>query len=113
MTTASPVGTVSAGGATRVETQTRRGPRAPLPGHRRRTPLFFCAPYLLITAVFFIYPLLYATRLAFFQTAGPDLKQFVGLANFRWVLADPEFHTALWNTSVFAVFSIFLQLPLS
>ena len=30
-----------------------------------------------------------------------------------FVLTDPDFHTAVKNTTVYAVFSIFLQLPLS
>lgn len=83
------------------------------PRGQRLTPLFFLLPYLLVTGAFFLYPLIYATRLAFFQTAGPDIQVFVGLSNFRWVLSDPDFHQALWNTSLFAFFSIFLQLPLS
>ena len=36
-----------------------------------------------------------------------------GLSNFLFILRDSEFYTALRNTTVFAVFSVFLQLPLS
>lgn len=76
-------------------------------------PYLFLLPYLLVTAVFFLYPLIYATILAFFQTAGPTRRQFVGLENFTFVLADPDFHRALFNTCIFAIASICLQLPLS
>ncbi len=79
----------------------------------RSAPYLFLLPYLLVTVTFFVYPLVYATVLAFYQTNGPSHRAFVGLDNFRFILRDPDFHTALWNTSVFAVFSIFLQLPLS
>src|SRR5215210_5393320 len=76
-------------------------------------PYLFLLPYFLITAVFFLYPLVYATVLAFYQTDGPARKVFVGVDNFRFVLFDTDFHRALWNTSLFTVCSILVQLPLS
>lgn len=76
-------------------------------------PYLFLLPYFLVASVFFIYPLIYATALAFYFTNGPTAKRFVGLDNFIFVLTDPDFHTALLNTCYFAVFSICLQLPLS
>jgi ABC-type sugar transport system permease subunit len=77
------------------------------------TPFIFLAPYLALTCVFFIYPFFNAIWLAFHQTNGPTRAVFVGLDNFRFVLSDPDFHTAVWNTTIFAFFSVFLQLPLS
>jgi ABC-type sugar transport system permease subunit len=79
----------------------------------RWTPLALIAPYLVLTAIFFVYPLVNAAVLALYQTNGPKSRVFVGLANFAYLLGDPVFHTALWNTTVFAFFSIFVQLPLS
>jgi ABC-type sugar transport system permease subunit len=79
----------------------------------RITPYLFLTPYLLVTLVFFIYPLFYATILAFYQTNGPFRRAFVGLSNFSFVLGDPDFRTALWNTSIFTICSILIQLPLS
>ena len=73
----------------------------------------FLLPYFLVAAVFFVYPLGYATVLAFYQTNGPKSRVFVGLDNFRFILTDSDFRLALWNTCFFAVCSIFLQLPLS
>jgi ABC-type sugar transport system permease subunit len=66
-----------------------------------------------LTLVFFVYPLVYATGLAFYQTNGPVRKAFVGLANFRFVLADPDFHVALWNTLVYTVASVGVQVPVA
>jgi ABC-type sugar transport system permease subunit len=85
----------------------RRGPTSPL------APLAFMSPYLVLTAVFFIYPLINAVLLAFYQTNGPKSRVFVGLANFVYLLHDDVFHRALWNTTIFACCSLFLQLPLS
>lgn len=79
----------------------------------RATPYLLLAPYVLLTCVFFIYPLLSAAVLAFYQTSGPARRQFVGLENFQFILTDPDLWTALRNTATFAFFSIFLQLPLS
>ncbi|HWB54869.1 MAG TPA: sugar ABC transporter permease, partial [Tepidisphaeraceae bacterium] len=91
----------------------RRFGRGRRPTGNRATPYLFLLPYFLITLVFFVYPLIYATILAFYQTDGPTAKAFVGWSNFKFVLGDTDFHHALWNTAVFAFFSLCLQLPLS
>jgi len=79
----------------------------------RSSPYLFLLPYFLVTAVFFLYPLGYAIVLALYQTNGPARKAYVGLDNFRFVLHDPDFRASLWNTIVFTVCSICIQLPLS
>ena len=79
----------------------------------RSAPYLFLLPYFLVTAVFFVYPLVYAMILAFYQTNGPARKAYVGLANFQFVLTDPDFHRALGNTLVFTAASLLLQLPMS
>ena len=82
-------------------------------GRRSLVPYLFLAPYFLITTVFFLWPLIYATRLAFQQTSGTSSRIWVGLENFRFILRDADFHTALRNTIFFCVCSILIQLPLS
>jgi ABC-type sugar transport system permease subunit len=86
---------------------TRRRSRNP------RAPYLFLLPFFAINLVFFLYPLIYATVLAFYQTNGPARRAYVGWGNFAFILRDPDFHKALWNTTIFAIFSIGLQLPLS
>ena len=76
-------------------------------------PYAFIAPYLVITLVFMVYPLVNAGILAFHQTQGPSARVFVGLDNFRYLAGDRLFHKALWNTTVFAFCSVAIQLPLS
>ena len=76
-------------------------------------PYAFFAPFFVLTAVFTLYPLVNAAILAFYQTNGPATKAFVGLSNFEYVLSDPLFYKALANTSIYAFFSVFLQLPLA
>jgi len=79
----------------------------------RAVPYFFLLPFVAVNLVFFLYPLIRATILAFYQTDGPAHRAYVGWSNFNFVLHDPDFHKAMWNTTVFAFFSICLQLPLS
>lgn len=101
---------------TSVEHRGGSSPQAPEPkprGKTQLTPYFFLAPYLVLTAVFTIYPIMKAVRLAFYQTNGPASRVFIGFDNFRFLWSDDVFGRALWNTTVFAVFSVFLQLPLS
>ncbi len=81
--------------------------------HQKWAPYAFLAPYLLLTSVFFLYPFLNALTLTFYQTNGPKSRVFVGLGNFEYLLHDATFHTALANTTLFALASVCLQLPLS
>lgn len=76
-------------------------------------PYLFLLPYFILTAVFFIYPLLHATTLAFYETNGAQSRLWVGWANFKFILTDPDFYKALENTSIFAACSLLIQLPLS
>lgn len=76
-------------------------------------PYLFIAPYVLLTAVFMLYPLFNAAVLAFHQTNGPASRAFVGFGNFGYLLTDPVFHTALKNTTIFALCSVFVQLPIA
>jgi ABC-type sugar transport system permease subunit len=80
---------------------------------KRRPPYYLLLPYVLVTALFMLYPLLNAAVLAFQQTNGPASRAFVGIDNFRYILTDPTFGKALWNTTVFALTSVLIQLPLS
>jgi len=91
----------------------RRKVNKPRRYYKGKAPYVFLAPYLLLTSVFFVYPFLRAIALAFYQTNGPRSKVFVGLDNFIFLWHDKVFHTALGNTVVFTLFSIFLQLPLA
>lgn len=81
----------------------------------RWAPYLFVAPFLLSFGVFGVYPLFKSAVLSFYITAGPgeEAQRFVGLDNFRFMLGDGDFQTAVWNTAVFAFFSVALQMPLS
>ncbi|MER3473508.1 MAG: sugar ABC transporter permease [Armatimonadota bacterium] len=79
----------------------------------RMAPYLFVSPFLILFLTFGAYPILKSLLLSFYATNGPKSAVFVGLQNFTFLLSDPDFHTAVWNTAVFAFWSVFLQLPLS
>ncbi len=57
-------------------------------------PWLFLAPALLLLGVYLLYPLVETFRLSFFDSTGDN---FVGLANYRWVLVDDNFLITIRN----------------
>jgi multiple sugar transport system permease protein len=67
----------------------------------RWAPYVFIAPFLVLFAVFGVFPLLFSLHLAFQSwepTSGLDAMSFVGLENFAFALHDEWFWKALGNT---------------
>jgi multiple sugar transport system permease protein len=104
----------------------RAGPRgaaelpSPAPTRRKRQftvrrglgLLAFLAPALVFVALFTYYPLVRGSEMAFKQWNLYDLRNtpFVGLDNFRTLLANPTFYTVLAHSVVWVVGSIVPQL---
>ena len=80
---------------------------------QRFAPYLFISPFLLLFAVFGLWPIIKSLVLSFYATSGPKDAVFVGARNFQFLWSDPDFHTAVKNTSVFAFWSAALQLPLA
>lgn len=78
-----------------------------------RAAYLFLAPFLLVFAVFTVYPLVLSAVLAVQQTHGPGFARFVGLDNFVSLATDPLFHKALGNTVAYTLGSLLIQLPLA
>ena len=57
-------------------------------------PWLFLIPALLLLGVYLVYPLFETARLSFMNDTG---EQFVGLANYQWVLVDPNFLITIRN----------------
>ncbi|MEO0632163.1 MAG: sugar ABC transporter permease, partial [Planctomycetota bacterium] len=79
----------------------------------RRAAAILLAPFVVITAVFVLYPLVISAPLALHQTSGATASRFVGIDNFRVVLGDPDFWKACRNTAIFTAGSIGIQLPIA
>jgi multiple sugar transport system permease protein len=78
-----------------------------------RTAKFFLLPSIITLFVIGIFPLLFALWVSTrnYQLSKPYLPHsFVGLSNFKSVLTDPEFWTALKTTFTFLLISLPLQL---
>lgn len=79
---------------------------------RRIIPYLFVSPFFVGYAIFYLYPVLWALYLSFFQKVGiAGDARFVGIDNYIRLLDDTLFIKALVNTSYYAAGSIFLIVP--
>jgi len=76
-------------------------------------PFFFLAPFLVTFAVFTVYPLVLSVWLTAHQTFGPGYGRYVGFGNFLNMLADANFWIALRNTTIFALTTTAIEMPLA
>ncbi len=82
--------------------------------HPRLTPYLMVAPAALFFAVYVLYPIAHTCLLSTYSwSVVTPVKRFVGAANYRELLGDPHFLTALRNNLLFVVLSLAVQLPLA
>jgi len=78
-----------------------RTPYAPLARlWRHRWPLAFIAPFFILFAVFFLYPILFSFWLGLHDTRGLGRSEFVGLGNFELLMRDPLFWGSMGNATI-------------
>ena len=80
---------------------------------QERTAYLFLTPILLLYTVFSLYPIIQTFELSFFAAKIVEQGPFVGLKNYRDILAAPGFHQALGNTLVFTAGSTVVVLVAS
>ena len=80
----------------------------------RLTGWLILLPALIILGLVFIYPILRAFWLSWFtENLATQLQPvFTGLGNYQRMLGDGRFWQSLWNTSIFTVISVTLELIL-
>ncbi|MDF1808534.1 MAG: sugar ABC transporter permease [Phycisphaerales bacterium] len=71
------------------------------------------APFLILFTIFMVYPLIQSAFLSANQTYGPGTRTFVGFDNFTNLTEDPLFWKSIGNTIIYALGSLFIQLPLA
>ncbi len=76
----------------------------------RATPYLMLAPMVALFLLFFAYPLFRSAWLAFHTTIG-DRHSFVGVANFRFLLADPIFWFSVANTVGYTIVYLLVHIP--
>lgn len=78
--------------------------------------LVFLGPAVVIYAMFSALPLMDTLRLGFYATDDAGARSFVGLANFRTILGDPDwsasFWNAMWNNTQFFIVHMLVQNPI-
>jgi len=80
----------------------------------RYAPQLFISPFVILLAIFLLYPLTKSVVLSAYSTAGgPRNQKFIGLDNYRFLLHDRLFWGATLNTVFYAVGLISLQIPIS
>ncbi len=77
---------------------------------RRFAPWWFLAPFLALFAVFWAWPLARSLVLSLHHTAGPQHETFVGVDNYAFLLSDPIFWKAVWNTTLYTVLFVICEL---
>ena len=80
---------------------------------RKVAPYLFLAPFGVVFAVFFAYPLVRSLMLSLYNTAGPQAQKFVGLHNYRFLLTDRVCWIACANTAAYTIAFLIIQIPLS
>lgn len=74
---------------------------------------YFLLPALFIYAVFIIYPIFSTVYYSFYDWTGlNDVKTFIGMENYRTMLADEAFRHSIVNNIWVVVVSVFIQIPL-
>lgn len=83
-------------------------------GGRLTAIIVFLPPALMLFTIFVALPIVQAGYYSGFRWNGFGTPEdFVGLANYERVLDHGVFETAVWNTSLIILASIFVQLPLA
>lgn len=89
------------------------------PGQRRnrrrnvRAALLFISPWILGMLVFTAWPIFYSGYLSLTDYDVINDPTFIGLDNYAQMLQDPKVSLALWNTFVYTVVSVPLQVLIS
>jgi ABC-type sugar transport system permease subunit len=82
--------------------------------HRLKViPYFYIAPFFILFCIFLAYPVVHSFWLSFHRQQGISTPEFVGLRNYLNLLVDPRFKQSLINSTVYALGSLFLQVPLA
>jgi len=76
----------------------------------RFAPYLFVSPFVILFAIFMVYPLGRSIVLSLYKTAG-DKKEFVGLGNYAYLMIDKYFWWAVANTALLTLGFLLVQIP--
>jgi multiple sugar transport system permease protein len=89
----------------------RQVKRSTKPAAQRRIDLIgvlFVLPFLVFYVLFLVWPIILGLRMSFFDWSlvGTGARQFLGLANYRELFADPDFWSSLWHSILFTLLAV-------
>lgn len=76
-------------------------------------PYFYIAPFFILFSIFLLYPIIDSFYISFHKQQGISTPTFVGLKNYINLLSDPRFKNSLFNTTIYALGSLFIQIPIA
>ena len=75
-----------------------------IPGNKDiRDGILFSLPFMIVFALFMIYPLIFGLYISFFKWDILGTPSFLGLQNYADLLADEKFWSSLWHTVQFVL----------
>lgn len=77
---------------------------------KRYAPYLMIAPFFIIYIVFSLFPILFSFGVSFTDWGITGASGFVGLKNYARLLSDAAFKKSIWNTLLFMVISIPIEL---
>ncbi|MGO4748882.1 carbohydrate ABC transporter permease, partial [Streptomyces sp. 2MCAF27] len=78
---------------------------------RSLAPYVFISPFYLLYGLFLLVPVVVGLYLSCTEWAGLGTPRWVGLRNYRDLLTDPSFWTAVSNTALYVVFTLCVVVP--
>jgi ABC-type sugar transport system permease subunit len=96
-----------------VKTLVRLRASGPQPARLKRAiwPYLFLAPFLVLFAVFLLYPVVSTAVISLEKKEGLGPGTFVGLANYEALLRDPRFFIAVRNSIAFTILGLCITVP--
>ena len=91
----------------RAEIAQRTGKKGDTERRTDLTGYLFVLPFLIAYGLFLVWPVILGLRMSFFDWSlvGTGTTDFLGLANYRELFADPDFWASLWHTILFTLLS--------
>ncbi|MDE5414769.1 MULTISPECIES: carbohydrate ABC transporter permease [Alkalihalobacterium] len=80
---------------------------------KRRTGLsayLFISPFFILFAIFGLFPMIFSFYLSFFRWDGLNPMTFNGFDNFKFILNDPVFYSAIKNTFIIGLLGTLPQI---
>jgi ABC-type sugar transport system permease subunit len=76
-------------------------------------PYLYIAPFFVLFLIFLAYPVVNSFWISFHKQQGISTPEFIGLRNYLNLLSDPRFKQSVINSTVYALGSLFIQIPLA